>query len=68
MKPILVSIQKRDILPKIKERDDCNHRNTLQYFEDYNLSVTQRLVKMAVYGWTLVNNLKQVQSQTTHFP
>ena len=32
-----VSIQKRGILAKIKEREDCNHRNTLKYFEDYNL-------------------------------
>ena len=49
-----MSIQKRDILFKLKERDDCNHRNTLlQYFEDYNLSVTQRLGKRTVYGWAL---------------
>jgi hypothetical protein len=33
----LVSIQKRGILPKVKEREGCNHRNTLKYFEDYNL-------------------------------
>jgi hypothetical protein len=24
-------------LVKVKEREGCNHRNTLQYFEDYNL-------------------------------
>ena len=28
-------------MDKVKEREDCNHRNTLKYFEDYNLSVTQ---------------------------
>ena len=33
----LVSIQKREFLVKVKEREDCNHRNTLEYFEDYNL-------------------------------
>ena len=48
-----MSVQKRDFLGKIKEREDCNRRNTLQYFEDYNLSVTQRLSKRAVSGWTL---------------
>ena len=30
-------MQKREILVKVKEREDCNHRNTLKYFEDYNL-------------------------------
>ena len=33
----LVSIQKRGILAKVKEREGCNHRNTFKYFEDYNL-------------------------------
>ena len=50
-----MSIQKREILDKVKEREDCNHRNTLKYFEDYNLSVTQRLFKRAVSGWALGN-------------
>jgi len=27
-----------------------NHRNTLKYFEDYNLSLTQRLGKIAILG------------------
>jgi hypothetical protein len=59
-----VSIQKRGILAKIKEREDCNHRNTLKYFEDYNLMRDAacpaiafgdggRLAKRAVSGWTL---------------
>ncbi len=25
---VLVPIQKREILEKVKEREDCNHRNT----------------------------------------
>ena len=50
-------IQKREFLDKVKEREDCNHRNTLKYFEDYNLSVTLRLAKRAVYGWALVEAL-----------
>jgi hypothetical protein len=33
----VVSIQKRGILAKVKEREGCNHVNTLKYFEDYNL-------------------------------
>ena len=52
-----MSIQKRDFLDK-EEREDCNHRNTLKYFEDYNLSVTQRLFKRAVSEWALNNKLK----------
>ena len=51
--PYLVSIQKRGILAKVKKREGCNHMNTLEYFEDYNLSVTQRLFKRAVSGWKL---------------
>ena len=53
-----MSILKRDFLDKVKEREDCNHRNTLKYFEDYNLSVTQRLFKRAVSEWALNNKLK----------
>ena len=49
----LVPIQKREILDKVKEHEDYNHRNTLGYFEDYNLSVTQRLFKRTVSGWAL---------------
>ena len=30
---------------KIKEGKNFNHRNTLRYFEDYNLSLTQILGK-----------------------
>jgi hypothetical protein len=32
-----VSIHKRGILVKIKERKGCNQKNTLKYFNDYNL-------------------------------
>jgi hypothetical protein len=35
---------------KIKEGENYNHRNTLEYFEDYNLSLTQRLGKIAILG------------------
>ena len=52
-KLMLQSQQTRSPDPKVKEREDCNHRNTLKYFEDYNLSVTQRLFKRAVSGWAL---------------
>jgi hypothetical protein len=63
-----VSIQKRGILAKVKEREGCNHRNTLKYFEDYSLkrdaacpaialSLSKgdggRLAKRAVLGMTL---------------
>jgi hypothetical protein len=59
-------MQKRGILAKVKEREGCNHRNTLKYFEDYNLkrdaacpaiafSDGGKLAKRAVYGWTLSN-------------
>ena len=48
-------IQKQDFLDKVKEREDCNRRNTFRYFEDYNLSVTQRLFKGAVSGWVLIS-------------
>jgi hypothetical protein len=36
-KPYLVSIQKREFLVKVKEREDCNHRDALEYFDDFNL-------------------------------
>ena len=32
------------------EGRNYNHRNTVQYFEDYNLSLTQRLGKIAILG------------------
>ena len=35
---------------KIKEGENYNHRNTLKYFEGYNLSLTQRLGKIAILG------------------
>ncbi len=35
---------------KIKEGENYNHRNTLKYFEDYNLSLTQKLSKIASLG------------------
>ena len=35
---------------KIKEGENYNHRNTLKYFEDYNLSLTQRLGEIAILG------------------
>jgi hypothetical protein len=33
---------------KIKEDENYNHTNTLKYCEDYNLSLTQRLGKIAI--------------------
>ena len=52
--PYLVSECKLEIFSKFKEDELFNHRNTLRYFEDYNLSVTQRLFKRAVSGWALI--------------
>jgi hypothetical protein len=37
----------------IKEGENYNHRNTLKHFEDYNLSLTQRLGKITVFGRAL---------------
>jgi hypothetical protein len=59
-----VPIQKGGILAKVKKREDCNHRNTYKYFEDYNLkrdaacpaiafSDGGRLAKRAICGWAL---------------
>ena len=39
------AVSKCSILFKIKEGENFNHRNTLRYFEDYNLSLTQILGK-----------------------
>jgi hypothetical protein len=50
-----VSERKLGILSKIKEGENYNHRNTFKYFEDYNLSLTQRLGKITVFGRALVN-------------
>jgi hypothetical protein len=35
----LVSERKLGIFSEIKEGENYNHRNTLKYFEDYNLSL-----------------------------
>jgi hypothetical protein len=51
----LVSERKIGIFSKIKDGENYNHRNTLKYFEDYNLSLTQRLGKTTVFGQALVN-------------
>jgi len=32
------------------EGENYNHRDTFKYFEDYNLSLTQRLGKIAILG------------------
>ena len=42
MELYLVSERKLGIFPKIKEGENYNHRNTLRYCEDYNLSLTSR--------------------------
>jgi len=49
----VVSERKLGIFSKIKEGENYNHRNTLKYFEDYNLSLTQRLGKITVFGRAL---------------
>jgi len=46
----LEAVRERDILSKIKKGENYNHRNTSKYFEDYNLSLTQRLGKIAILG------------------
>jgi hypothetical protein len=46
------------IFSKIKEGENHNHRNTLKYFEDYNLSLTWRLGKITVFGRALTIHLK----------
>jgi len=35
---------------KVKEGENFDHRNTLEYFEDYNLSLTQRLGKKVPFS------------------
>jgi hypothetical protein len=39
------TFEKCSILFKVNEGENSNHRNTLKYFEDYNLSLTPRLGK-----------------------
>jgi len=50
-----VSIHRGDNFVEFKAGENFNHRNTWKYFEDYNLSPTQKSVKIAIYGWTVVN-------------
>jgi hypothetical protein len=45
-----VSIQKSVISLKVNEGEDFNRRNTDAYFEDENLSLTQRLGERAISG------------------
>jgi hypothetical protein len=40
---------------KIKKGEKYNHRNTMRYFEDYNLSLTQRLGKIAILRQPLIH-------------
>ena len=60
MELYLVSERKLGIFSKIKEDENYNHRNTLRHFEDYNLSLTQRLGKITVFGRALVINRGKV--------
>jgi len=39
----LETFEKCSISFKFKEDENCNRRNTLTYFEDYNLSLTPKL-------------------------
>ena len=50
MELYLVSERKLGIFSKIKEDENYNHRNTLRYFEDYNLSLSKRSVDPAQRG------------------
>jgi len=38
---------------EFKEGENYNLRNTLKYFEDYNLSLTPKSGKLAICGWAL---------------
>jgi len=44
-----VSIHKSENLFQFKEGDNCNQRDTQLYFEDYNLSLTQKSDKSALW-------------------
>ena len=59
-------VQECENLFEFKEDENCNRpgticrtygagRNTWEYFEDYNLSLTQKSGKLAIYGWALDN-------------
>ena len=48
-----MSIQYGEIFREVKEDEDFNHRNTLEYFEDLNPNLTPRSRKRALSGWTL---------------
>ena len=45
---------------EFKEGEDCNRRNTFEYFEDYNLSLTQKSGKLAICGWALVIKYREL--------
>jgi len=45
----LVPERKLENFFKFKEGENFDHRNTLKYFEDQNLSLTQKLEKLAVF-------------------
>jgi len=53
----LVSIQKQEFLLKVKEGENFNHRNTLSILRTKICSLTQRLGKKAIYGWTPVKSI-----------
>jgi len=40
-------------LVEFKEGENCNRRNTFEYFEDYNFRLTQKSGKLAICGWAL---------------
>ena len=60
-----MSERKLGIFFKTKEGENYNHRNTLKYFEDYNLSLTQRLRKITVFGRAL-SNVLECEMRTTN--
>jgi hypothetical protein len=38
-------------LPSAPKGENCNRKNTLWYFEDYNLSLTPKSGKLTIYAW-----------------
>ena len=48
-----MSVHKLENLFEFKEGENCNRRNTLQYFEDYNFRLTPKSGKLAICGWAL---------------
>jgi hypothetical protein len=48
---------------KIKEGKNYNHSNTLKYFEDYHVSLTQRLGKRGRFEMDSIKRVLLVQAR-----